>query len=185
MTDKKYADHLELEKDTPVVIKPWTIRAVKTENGTKYMLGIREGGKDLELPWLPLDAAERLVELKVCTRGTWPDGNPKYTVIKGAPDIVVCKRQPKGEKYAHLEFAIPGEDDGPDMPDSGPEAAKSPAPAGASRATPPDLVKEAVDITRRICSGLNIENLDDPLVAQAAIECAEKLYVTLRIESQR
>lgn len=181
MAEKKYADHLALEVNVPTLIKPWSVRGAKSPKTgeTFYMLGVKEGGRDLEVPWLHLSHMEELVGLKVASRGQWPDGNPKFTIVNNAPEVVVCKRQPAGEKYPHLEFALATEDSGPEMP------TRSPSPAPNPEAVTADYVTLAVSETKRLLLGLGVENLEDPLIAQAAIECAQKLYVTFRIEGQR
>ncbi len=174
---------LDLEVNVPVIVKPWRLRSVTTKYGDKLMLVVKDGEALNEIQWLPVDAANDLVALGALDIGRWENGDIKYSIKKGAPDIAICKRQKAGDKYPHYEIALADEDAGPEMP--APTSAPTPtadSPAdvlGQCMADAIGMVKAA----RAELSGPQERN--DPAVIAACIQSAHALAATLFIQRSR
>jgi len=189
MADREELPVLELAPNVPVIVKPWRAKGVTTKYGPKLILTVKEGDAQ-SIVWLPLDLVNDLKTLGVVEIGKWDDGNPKYTVLKGAPDIVITKVHEAGEKNAHIEVALPGEDGGPEKPAKAPARPVEPRPTPTGTPAPDVMggcVTEAITQAQRIAVGLGIENLlfHDPLVAAAVVEAAKSLASTLYIQRAR
>lgn len=185
MADREELPTIELEINTPVIVKPWRARKVTTKYGDKLMLTVKEGEVLSEIPWLPIDLANDLVSLKVMELGKWDDGNVRYSILKGAPEIAICKRQAKGDKHPHYEVELPGDEDGPEMPEKAPQRPVETRTGPAPTSTPVSLtacVTEAIQEASRIVSATGAENMDDPLIAAAFIEAAKALAATMFIQ---
>lgn len=180
---------IELEINVPVVVKPWRVRMVKTKYGDKLMLVVKDGKQESEIPWLPVDLASDLVTLKVLELGKWPDGNTKFTVLQGAPDIAICKRQGAEDKHPHYEVALADENAGPEMPTRGPVALNPTAD------DPVDVLADCANTAATLVLAMNrrlgIEDKDysmetfGPQLLAASIRASASFAATLFIQRTR
>lgn len=191
-----YPEHVELEDDVPIIVKPWRVRTVGTKYGDKLMLVVREGREEREIPWLPMDLLNDLKALGVAEIVKNDKGESYWRVKSGAPDIAIVRRTKESAKgkYKEYEVEIAKEDSGPDMSGGGfrraPDVAtgtqgSDPPPPPAPSSDMDAAVTEAIAQTKRILSGLGFDNLDDPLVGQAAIDAAKSLASTLFIQTRK
>lgn len=191
--EKKDNPTLELTINVPVIVKPWRLRAVTTKYGDKCIFTVKEGDKELDVMWLPIDFANDLKALGVLEISEWPDTKkPKFTVLKGAPDVVLAKTQAPGDKYPHVSVQLAKEDSGPEMPAASGASASRDRPASPATHTLVDhgtlmdqCVQDGIVQAKRIALGLGVQNTDDPMVAGPLITAAHALSATLFIQRAR
>jgi hypothetical protein len=196
--DRKDLREITLAVNVPVVVKPWRCRGVKTKYGDKLILVVREGNEDAEVKWLPVDLANDLVAMKVMELGHWDDGNVKYSIRQGAPDIVIGKVQAPGDKNPHYEVHLAGEDSGPEMPAKPPVSPPAARTATGLAPTPVAQTPQPLVTMHHECVKFGAQEADkiaellvepelrsDPIVAAALLTLAGALANTAFISRSR